>query len=318
MAPAVVIDNTPDFDSMDFEAPAVKPHATPRTLLLAPPSVASHPDTLTNVAAAYDRNATDIQMLDRLAAGLVALPAATYDVILILTDVDRTMQESERLLKRDVMGRIVQALKTGGRLQSQGGAFAGSQMTEAILAGLEKEGDSMVKADRSAAPQTVKLNFGKKKKANAAAVSGNEVEAVNTSKRKSQDISTGSGVLAQSGTNGVVQVTPAGVGFVNSMDDLDVGYDDDDDEFPDDEALASAERIDPDTLLTEQDRQRPLVIRKYDYPHLMDYANIHQPKHASLTRRGGAPAKTALADWRSVSKLRTRLSARRQMPTWQS
>ena len=277
MAPAVVIDNTPDFDTMDFEAPAVKPvtHATPRTLLLAPPSVASHPDTLTQVAAAYDRNATDIQMLDRLAAGLVALPAATYDVVLILTDVDRTMPESSRLLSRDVMQRIVDALKAGGRLKSQDGSFGGTpgaEQTEAILAGLVKgEGDGMVKPDNTSAPQTVTLSFGKKKKANAAAVPANEVEAVNTAKRKSQDISTGNGVLAQNGNNGPLQATPAGVGFVDSMDDFDGGYDDgsgydDDDEFPDDEALANADRIDPDTLLTEEDRQRPLVIRKRPMP----------------------------------------------------
>ena len=277
MAPAVVIDNTPDFDTMDFEAPAVKPvnHATPRTLLLAPPSVASHPDTLTQVAAAYDRNATDIQMLDRLAAGLVALPAATYDVVLILIDVDRTMPESSRLLSRNVMQRIVDALKAGGRLKSQDGSFGGTpgaEQTEAILAGLVKgEGDGMVKPDNTSAPQTVTLSFGKKKKANAAAVPANEVEAVNTAKRKSQDISTGNGVLAQNGNNGPLQATPAGVGFVDSMDDFDGGYDDgsgydDDDEFPDDEALANADRIDPDTLLTEEDRQRPLVIRKRPMP----------------------------------------------------
>ncbi|EME44823.1 hypothetical protein DOTSEDRAFT_88841 [Dothistroma septosporum NZE10] len=271
MAPAVVIDNTPDFDTMDFETPAAKPvnHANPRTLLLAPPSVAAHPEALTQVAAAYDRNATDIQMLDRLAAGLVALPAATYDIVLILTDVDRTMLESSRILNRDVMQRIVQSLKAGGRLKSQDGSFGGApgaEHTEAILAGLVKgDGDGMIKPDNTAGPQTVKLSFGKKKKANAAAVPANDVEAANTAKRKSRDISTGSGVLAQNGGAGAVQATPAGVGFVDSTDDFDGGYDDgsgydDDDEFPDDEQLAKADKIDPDTLLTEDDRLKPLVI----------------------------------------------------------
>lgn len=272
MAPAVIIDNTPDFGTDDFQAP-IKPTSsgtTLRTLLLAPPSVASHPDALTRVAEAYDRNATDIQMLDRLAMGLVALPSATYDVVLILTDVDQTRQESSRLLSREVMERIVQSLKPGGRLKSQDGTFGsapGAEQTEAILSGLVKsEEDGMVKPEASTAPQTVKLRFGKKK-ANAAAVPANAVEAVTTEQRKSNDSPTGNGALAQKGSNGAVKATPAGVGFIDSNDDFDGGFDDgsgydDDDEFPSDEQLQNAEKIDPDTLLTEEDRMRPLDIRK--------------------------------------------------------
>ncbi|KAK4496591.1 hypothetical protein PRZ48_012571 [Zasmidium cellare] len=265
MAPAVLIDNTPDFGTDDFQAP-VKPFSngnTPRTLLLAPPSVASHPDALSRVAEAYDRNATDIQMLDRLAMGLVALPASTYDVVLILTDVDQTRQESSRLLSREVMERIVQALKPGGRLKSQDGTFGrfpGAEQTEAILSGLVTNDEGgMIKPETSSAPQTVKLSFGKKK-ANAAAVPANAVEAGTAEKRKNNDTPTGDGVLAQNGSSGVVKATPAGVGFIDSNDDFDGGFDDDEDEFPSDEQLQNAERIDPDTLLTEEDRMRPLDI----------------------------------------------------------
>lgn len=273
MAPAVIIDNTPDFGTDDFQAPlkSASDANTPRTLLLAPPSVASHPDALSRVAEAYDRNATDIQMLDRLAMGLVALPPTIYDAVLILTDVDQTRQESSRLLNREVMERIVQSLKPGGRLKSQDGAFGrfpGAEQTEAILSGLVKsEDDGMIKPETSAAPQTVKLSFGKKK-ANAAAVPANAVEASTAEKRKSDDTPTGSGDLAQNGSNGVVKATPAGVGFIDSNDDFDggyddgSGYDDEDDEFPSDEQLQNAGTIDPDTLLTEEDRMRPLDIRK--------------------------------------------------------
>lgn len=272
MAPAVVIDNTPDFGIDDFQAPlkSISNGNTPRTLLLAPPSVAAHPDTLTRVAEVYDRNATDMQMLDRLAMGLVALPATTYDVVLILTDVDQTRQEGSRLLSREVMERIVQALKPGGRLKSQDGTFGrfpGAEQTEAILSGLvANEDGGMLKPEASSAPQTVKLSFGKKK-ANAAAVPANAIEAVAVEKRKSNDTPAGDGHLAQNGVDGVVKVTPAGVGFMDSNDDFDGGLDDgsgydDDDEFPSDEQLQSAEKIDPDTLLTEEDRMRPLDIRK--------------------------------------------------------
>ncbi|RMY63915.1 hypothetical protein D0863_10185 [Hortaea werneckii] len=256
MAPAVTIDNTPDFGTSDFEmptAPAPKSGAQ-RTLLLAPPSVASHPDALTKVAEAYDRSATDIQMLDRLAMGLVALPSATYDVVLLLTDVDGSRTESGRILDRQVMEKLVQALKVGGRLRSQDGSLGSAQskeQTEAILAGLVAgEGEGLVKPDTTSGAQTVTLSFGKKKKANAAAVPANEVEAANSVKRKSEDISNGVN------GNGAVQAAPAGVGF----DDGTTNDDDDDMEIPDDEELQQAGQIDPDTMLTEEDRQKPIII----------------------------------------------------------
>lgn len=265
MAPAVVIDNTPDF-SMDFDPTPTKTTAasTPRTLLLAPPSVASHPESLSRVAEAYDRNATDIQMLDRLSLGLVSLPASTYDVVLVLSDVSQGQQPAERIaLTRDVMERITQSLKAGGRLKSQSGAaLEAAEQTEAILAGLVQggEGEGMVKP-AEAASQTVKLSFGKKKKtADAAAVPANNIEAANTAKRKSADIST-----SLNGNGGIpapaVKAAPSGVGFVENTDDLD--YEEDDFDFPTDEQLQNAERIDPDTLLTEEDRLKPLVIREY-------------------------------------------------------
>jgi hypothetical protein len=271
MAPAVTIDNTPDFD---FTTGPAKTAISKRTLLLAPPSVSAHPETLTRVAEAYDRNATDIQMLDRLALGLVALPTATYDVVLLLTDVDGSRRESSRLLSREVMERIVPSIKIGGRLKAQDGSFGGpssAEQTEAILAGLVKgvDGDGMVKPDAAGQGQTVQLSFGKKK-ANAAAVPANGIEAVNTAKRKNEEVDgvTGNGTLAQ--TNGrTVRATPAGVGFIDSNDDFDGGFDDgsgyesEEIELPSQEELETAERIDPDSLLTEEDRMKPLDIRKY-------------------------------------------------------
>ncbi|KAK3706708.1 electron carrier [Vermiconidia calcicola] len=268
MAPGVTVDNTPDFSMSDFIPPTKNGSAQQRTLLLAPPSVSSHPDALTAVAEAYDRSATDIQMLDRLAMGLVALPTATYDVVLLLTDVDGSRQESSRLLSREVMAKVVPAMKVNGRLKSQDGSFGGApgtEQTEAILAGLVKgEGEGMIKPD-TAANQTVRLSFGKKK-ANAAAVPANRVEAVNTAKRKNGEMDNGDVALAQANGNGVLRATPAGVGFIDTNDDFDGGFDDgsgydsEDIEIPSNEELERAERIDPDTLLTEEDRQKPLNI----------------------------------------------------------
>jgi len=275
MSPGVTIDMDDDFS---FPSAATKPTTQQRTLLLAPPSVSSHPATLTKVAEAYDRNATDIQMLDRLALGLVSLPATTYDVVLLLTDVDGTRRESERLLGREVMERIVPAIKVGGTLRAQDGALGGSEQTEGILAGLvRKEGEGLIKPDPGAGQQTVRLNFGKKKptaKSDAAAIPANAVEAVNTAKRKNEDLDilNSNGALAHA--NGQpVRAAPAGVGFVDSNDDFDGGFDDgsgyhseEDDvdmEMPTQEELERAERVDPEGLLTEADRLKPLNIREF-------------------------------------------------------
>ena len=272
MAPAVIIDNTPDLDIAMPHAVVSRRGSAQRTLLLAPPSVSAHPEALAKVAEAYDRSSTDIQMLDRLAIGLVSLPQETYDVVLLLTDVDGSRRESSRLLNRDVMERIVPAMKVGGRLKSQDGSLGGmpgGEHTEAILAGLVKrDGDGMVKPD-AAASQTVSLSFGKKK-ANAAAVPANEVEAVNTGKRSADAMSTD---LGQSNGAGPLRATPAGVGFVDSDDDFDGAFDDgsgyeseEEMEIPSNEELEKAEKIDPDTLLTEEDRQKPLNIRESRLP----------------------------------------------------
>ncbi|EMC97061.1 hypothetical protein BAUCODRAFT_32802 [Baudoinia panamericana UAMH 10762] len=263
MAPAVIIGNTSDFDMPNATATTAPKPSAQRTLLLAPPSVAAHPETLSQVAEAYDRNATDIQMLDRLAMGLVALPTATYDMVLLLTDVDGSRRETSRLLDRTAMERLVSSMKAGARLRAQDGSFAnapGAEQTEAILAGLVKgDGDGMVKP-ASSASQTVTLSFGKKK-ANAAAVPLNGVEAVNTAKRKNDEM-TGEGSLATANGSSIMRSTPAGVGFIDNTDDFGNDYDDDDDdmEFPSHEELESAGQIDPDTLLTEEDRKRPVII----------------------------------------------------------
>lgn len=318
MAPAVVIDNTPDLD-MDFSPSTTTTikqqqngHAGTRTLLLAPASVASHPSALTDVAEAYDRSQTDIQMLDRLAAGLVSLPDSTYHVVLILSDVDRIRNDNSRLLSRNVMERIVTSLQPGGRLKSQNGSFEPADQTEAILAGLVSDsGDGMLKPVDVAGEQTVKLSFGKKKRADAAAVPANELEAANTGKRKMGDVHT----EATDANSGPVKATPAGVGFIDNDDDLDAGYDDEDD-FPDDEALANAGTIDPDTLLTEEDRQKPLNIRESKYTTEQErQLTMSQPKRASPTRSVEEPARTAHAVLPSASQPKTRPSAPKQMQT---
>ncbi|KAK6002866.1 hypothetical protein QM012_001616 [Aureobasidium pullulans] len=239
MAPGITIDNTSDFS---FAPPPTK--SQDRTLLLAPPSIASHPDALNSIVEAHDRNATDIQMLDRLALGLVSLPASTYDLVLLLTNVDGSREP----LNRAIIEKLVPSLKAGGKLKSQDGQFgasASSEQTEAILAGLVQDASGGM--SKPAAAQTVTLSFGKKKKANAAAVPLNKVEAINKTITETPQPAAPS--------------APAGVGF-DMGDDLDVEFYDEDEEMelPSKEELLSGSTIDPNTLLSEEDRKRPIVI----------------------------------------------------------
>jgi hypothetical protein len=208
--------------------------------LIGTPSIAAHPEQLDKVYEIHHRDSTDLQMLDRIAAGLVNLPASTYDVVLLLADADGTTRESHKLLARDVMNKVVSALKIGGVLKSQAGSFEGAERTEAILAGLTESADGMVKPEPEE-PVSIPLKFGKKKT--------NGVNGTNGTAAVNPD---GSVPLNLNGKrNQPEPPKPAGVGFVDFSDDLDdpiiTGEDDD--------------LIDEDDLITEADMARPVVQR---------------------------------------------------------
>ncbi len=246
----------------------------PRTLLLAPPSLSSHEERLKNIVEAHDRAATDIQMLDRLSLGLVSLPEATYDVILLLTDADGSRRESRSLLDRNTFALLVRALKTSGKLRSQDGQFGvseGQERTEAILAGLRYEvGEGFIKPD-DGAQAPVPLTFAKNKGVAQAAGGLNKdnkqpISLPFTGKRKSQDIS---------------GATAAGVGFVDFSDDLGEPEPDDSED----------EIIDEDDLLTKEDLSRPVKIRMclpflnvFNNPNLKDIAAECKPKAGKRRR----------------------------------
>jgi hypothetical protein len=234
MAPSFTLD-----ESSDFNMPQT------RTLLLSPPSLSAHPEALNKLASAHDRSTTDIQMLDRLALGLVSLPAATYDIILLLTDADGSRNESQQLVDRNIMGKLFEALKVGGKLRSQDGTLGqidGTEKTEAILAGLILDGSAGLKKPDTAISQAVPLRFGKKKAAASGVATSNGTVPLN-GKRKS---------VAMEPT---APVQPSGVGFVDFGDDLDAIITGEDDDL-----------IDEDDLITEDDLARPIIQRESHIP----------------------------------------------------
>ncbi|KAG9246443.1 Fe-S cluster assembly protein dre2 [Calycina marina] len=236
----------PSVDFADDFNPSILPakdsKLNTRILLLAPPSIASHEEKLHIVLNSHNRENTDLQMLDRLSAGLVSLPNETYDLIIILTSNDGTRAESQPLLVREVFTRISQALKPGGKLKAQTGTFGQkantNEYTESILAGLVADGDGVIKPDYSAQDAVPLRHLRRKDKPAAVSDAGPAVATTTiptiNGKRKSVDMSGG---------------RSAGVGFVDFSDDFDNPIITGDDDL-----------IDEDTLLTEEDLNRPVNI----------------------------------------------------------
>lgn len=160
MAPSFVTIDTNDMDM----APAQSHTGDKRTLLLAPPSIATHEEKLRDLFTTFDRTTTDLQMLDRLSAGYVFLPANTYNLVLILTDTDgKRRTEALQLLSRDVYTALVPAMKPGAKLQAQDRGFDATEAMEAVLAGLMQTDTAFEKPDYGEAAVPLRFN-GKKKK----------------------------------------------------------------------------------------------------------------------------------------------------------
>lgn len=203
----------------------------PRVLLLSPPSLSSNPDKLAELINQYDKNARDLQMLDRLAAGLVSLPESTYNLVLLLTGIDGTNAEGERLVGRDTLQQISRALQSGGVMKYQDGSPAAINeptRTEAILCGftVNDKGELMKPAFEE---QSVSLSFSFNK-------SRKPKKDTNSNKNEQQPaVLQNNIVMLDNNTNNVFN-TPDG----------------DDDE----------ELIDEDELIDADELERPIIQRK--------------------------------------------------------
>lgn len=217
-------------------------HSGERLLLLSPPSISSHPDKLNKLLESHSRETTDLQMLDRLAAGLISLPESTYDIIMLLTDADGTRTESSSLLNRQIFQLVARALRPGGKFKSETGTLgdAGTaEHTEAILAGLVVDDTGALLKPDFGVQESVPLRLGRKKATNQAPPASVD--------EKAQPV-------AAAGLEPKSKPAIEGVGFVDFSDDFAVplasgdGLDD--------------ELIDEEDLLDEDDMGRPIVQRE--------------------------------------------------------
>ncbi|KAF7174437.1 hypothetical protein CNMCM6106_008741 [Aspergillus hiratsukae] len=135
-----------------------------RTLLLSPPSLSSQPGKLNEAILSYNRNATDLQMLDRLALGLASLPDSMYSNIVILAGGDESFSESLKLINRQTFTQIIKSLRRGGYIYSQDAGLAGGAFdhNEAILAGLIHVDNGKYMKPDTEVMQAVPLRVGRK------------------------------------------------------------------------------------------------------------------------------------------------------------
>ena len=237
----------------------VSPESNPvsRTLIVAPPSVSSKQDVLEAVFENHDRATTDLQMLDRLAAGMINLPTETYDLVLLLSEPEGKEGQTAQFVKKDVMLKLMQSMRAGARIRRLNGTFGTvtTERTEALLAGLLDDSTGGMMRPTFAATNAVPLQFagGKKKVVMMKDVGDGDTDsatAVTNSNGKRDMVSSVATVTATPAETEHGKIN--GVGFVDFSDDLEseliTGEND--------------ELIDEDSLLTEADLARPVIQRK--------------------------------------------------------
>lgn len=270
MAPSVV---TIDASDVDMAIPSA-PIPQKRTLLLAPPSIATEESNLHALFTTFDRTTTDLQMLDRLSAGVVSLSTNTYDLVLLLTDKDGSRRtEVLHLLNRGVYAALVPAMKPGAKLQTQDNGFGPAEAMEAVLAGLVQTsaGFEKPKYDASAA---VPLRFGAKKN------------------------------ISQKTTPPAPAPAPPMMGIIDPTNNDD--YDDDDDELINEDALLDDEDL--SRPIMPRSFSLPLL-----HQHTLTDLPI-QPRNANPKRAvAAAPAKTAHAASQTGWKQRIKSDATKQI-----
>ncbi|EAS31742.3 Fe-S cluster assembly protein DRE2 [Coccidioides immitis RS] len=216
-----------------------------RMLLLSPPSLAARPERLNTILSSHSRYATDLQMLDRVAAGLVSLPQSTYDIVMLLTDVDGLGTGSTSAMGRGVIQSVVRALRPGGKFKRENGTFTSTECpdnTELMLAGLVFDDTGGLLKPDFGPENIVPLKLGKRKPVHSVSSNGTGTSGPHVN----MQLSTGSMLKGQT-------TTIKGVGFVDFTDDPSLSEADIYSGQTDDEL------IDEETLLDGEDMGRPII-----------------------------------------------------------
>ncbi|KAF8472157.1 cytokine-induced anti-apoptosis inhibitor 1, Fe-S biogenesis-domain-containing protein [Kalaharituber pfeilii] len=202
--------------------------ATPRTLLLSPPSLSSHPTHLsTLLTTTYPKSTTDIQMLDRLAIpDLVSLPSSTYNQAVILSDPRPGFKKT--VVPPEVLEKVFKALVVGGELVAEDAEWGkeGSKERVDVLVGgfMVQEGGEGQEGKKRVFTRPKEAEGGKLAifplRRRKAETNGEEKKAEEQKKKAEEE-------------KKEKEETPNGVGFVDWGDDLD----DDDDELIDENEL---------------------------------------------------------------------------------
>ncbi|KAF3936403.1 Anamorsin [Dactylella cylindrospora] len=248
MAPHLTaIDFSSDFaPAITSEKLAVKP--TSKTLLLCPPAVAANPEVLQAALATHPRSSTDVQMLDRIALGLVNLPAETYATVILLSDPASTPFDIDTTLLQKVTASMTPGSKW---ITEKCDSLKKVNRLQVMLAGLVvNEADGLVSFSKPDYGRTaaVPLKFGKKAKD-----SSTETVTLN-GKRKSVEISTDVPLVAPMKAK---PVTEYKVGYVDFGDDLDVDFGEDDDELIDENTLLNDGDLDMAVQQPPECRPKP-------------------------------------------------------------
>ncbi|KAI5281617.1 electron carrier [Ascosphaera aggregata] len=260
---------------------------SPHILLLSPPSLASSSDAMSAATFPYDISSTDIdiQMLDRLQAGLASLQPAKYNQIVFLPGTDNTLSESIKLLDRHLLLSITKSLLPGGVLRAHshlGGLnnlFDSSLQLEALLAGLLVDDDANLYIPNYESQETVplKLNKSTGKSKEMTPVSSTEQQSHSVSSLQPTPKESGSTITRTTATTTTASskqnvlsldsikssaVLMNGVGMIDpSVDGFGADQDEDNDDGDDDDEL-----IDEDDLLDGEDDLIGIVQRNVPYP----------------------------------------------------
>ncbi|EWC45771.1 hypothetical protein DRE_05108 [Drechslerella stenobrocha 248] len=233
--PAAAIDFSSDF------APTTRPAA--KTLLLCPPAVAANPEVLQAALATHPRSSTDVQMLDRIALGLVNLPAEAYATVILLSDPASTASSFE--LDAPLLRKIAASMTPGSRwIAESNETLKQINRLHVVLAGLlvnDADADGSLSLSKPDYGKTaaVPLRLGKRKaKAPEEAVAS--------------PITTPAVATAPAQVQGKTATREYKIGYVDLGDDLNADFGEDGDDDDDDDL------IDESTLLDDSDLAMPV------------------------------------------------------------